>query len=390
MFKNLTIFYKLLFSTGAVLAACSITSFMLIGQLFSVSAVLDSVVDSATFSSTKQQLMSDVSHAILLTVASLSTGAVGIVISSLYVKRLVVKPITCARDAAVKIANRDLTSVIQPDSSDETGELLTALGAMQDALRSNLEDVQRASEWIRTAAAEVSSGANDLAHRTEATAANLQQSSATMRSLTEAVVKNGESASEVIVLAASAIEAVSKGGEAVQRVVASMDEIRAASKKISDIIGVIDGIAFQTNILALNAAVEAARAGEQGRGFAVVAGEVRHLSARSAEAAREIRALILGSVEKVEFGAKQVCEAGISMSGISEAVTELSKLVDVIANTSTSQGRDINHVASTVENVEEMTQQNAALVEQSAAAAESLNRQSLSLNNVVSAFRIHA
>src|SRR5207249_10337976 len=242
---------------------------------------------------------------------------------------------------------------------------------------------------ISTASTEIAHGNADLSARTEQTASNLQQTASSMAQLTGTVRQSADAASQANQLASSASAVAQRGGEVVTQVVSTMDEITASSKKIADIIGVIDGIAFQTNILAWKAAVEAARAGEQGRGLAVVAGEVRSLAQRSAEAAKEIKALIGTSVDKVETGSKLVQDAGTTMNEIA-SVQRVSDIIGEITAASSEQSSGIGQVNTAVTQLDQMTQQNAALVEQSAAAAESLKEQARKLSGVVSTFRLQA
>jgi len=270
------------------------------------------------------------------------------------------------------------------------GSLLAALRRMAGSLRETVGQVRVATDGITTASSEIATGNQDLSSRTEQTASNLQQTAASMEQLTGTVKQTADSARTANQLASSASESAAKGGEVVAQVVATMDEINASSKKIVDIIGVIDGIAFQTNILALNAAVEAARAGEQGRGFAVVASEVRSLAQRSANAAKEIKTLIGASVEKVDSGSKLVQDAGGAMNEIVSSVRRVSDIIGEITAAAAEQSDGIGQVNSAVTNLDQMTQQNAALVEESAAAAESLKDQAHRLQQAISSFRLEA
>jgi len=268
------------------------------------------------------------------------------------------------------------------------GSLMAGLATMIGSLRDTVTQIRRSTDSIATASGEIAVGNNSLASRTEQTASSLQQAAATMEQLTQTVRQTSQSASEANTLATSAAQGATNGGDVVSRVVTTMDEINASSRKITDIIGVIDGIAFQTNILALNAAVEAARAGEQGRGFAVVAGEVRSLAQRSAAAAREIKSLIGASVERVEAGGQLVSEAGGTMQGIVDGVHRVSDIIQEITRASAEQASGISQVNTSVSALDQMTQQNAALVEESAAAAESLKDQARQLAQIVQVFQL--
>ncbi|CAH0350870.1 Methyl-accepting chemotaxis protein I [Aquabacterium sp. CECT 9606] len=259
---------------------------------------------------------------------------------------------------------------------------------MVSKLRHTVGQVRTSAHSLQHVTSEVANGNADLSQRTEQTAANLQTTASSMTQLTATVERSAQSAATANQLASSAAEVAQRGGVVVAQVVETMDEISASSRKISDIIGVIDGIAFQTNILALNAAVEAARAGEQGRGFAVVASEVRSLAQRSAEAAREIKALISTSVDKVENGARLVQDAGATMDELVASVNRVSDMIGEISAASHEQSGGLNQVNGAISQLDQMTQQNAALVEQSAAAAESLQDQAVKLTDVVSTFRL--
>ena len=271
---------------------------------------------------------------------------------------------------------------------DEVGDLMRALGTMTGQLNQTMTTVLDSSESIRLASAEIATGNQDLANRTEQTATNLQSAASSTDQLTSTVRQSADAAHQANQLAASATEVALRGGAVVTQVVSTMEEINTSSKRIADIIGVIDGIAFQTNILALNAAVEAARAGEQGRGFAVVASEVRSLAGRSANAAKEIKILIDASVSKVDSGTRLVADAGKTMSEIVSSVQRVSDIIGEISSASTEQSDGLSHVNTAVMELDQMTQQNAALVEQSAAAAESLREQAQLLAQLVSTFRL--
>ncbi len=285
------------------------------------------------------------------------------------------------------IAKGDLGQRIEPRHGD-TASILAAMRRMNDSLARIVGQVRSSSDSIATGSAQIATGIADLSQRTEEQASNLQQTAASMAQLSSTVKTNDETTRQANLLAAQASAAAVKGGETVGTVVATMQVIAISSKKIADIIGVIDGIAFQTNILALNAAVEAARAGEQGRGFAVVASEVRNLAGRSADAAKEIKSLISASVEKVEVGTRQVNEAGASMNEIVAQVQRVTQLIGEIANATAEQTSGIGQVGDAVTQLDQVTQQNAALVEEGAAAAESLRHQAARLAEVVSVFRI--
>ena len=302
--------------------------------------------------------------------------------------RSITTPIAQASAAAQSIAGGDLTRRIESRGGDEAADLLGALARMQAGLSRLVGDVHRASSQLQTASFEVASGNTDLSQRTEQTASNLQQAASALTQLTATVNQTAQSARTANQLASSASGVAQRGGEVVSQVVATMEEISASSRKIADIIGTIDGIAFQTNILALNAAVEAARAGEQGRGFAVVASEVRSLAQRSAEAAREIKALIGNSVEKVESGSRLITDAGSTMGEIVTSVQRVSDIIGEISAAAGEQSQGVQQVSDTVGQLDQATQQNAALVEQSAAAAESLKEQSRRLAELVAAFKV--
>jgi methyl-accepting chemotaxis protein len=305
-------------------------------------------------------------------------------------RRWVARPLQQLTRAVTAVSGGDLTQPFHSARKDEIGHLIRGVESLRDQFQRTLGSVRNSVDSINTASVEIASGNRDLSVRTEQTAANLQQAASSMEQLTGTVKQSADSARQANQLASSAAAVAARGGAVVSRVVATMDEINTSSKKIADIIGVIDGIAFQTNILALNAAVEAARAGEQGRGFAVVAGEVRNLAQRSAEAAREIKGLIGVSVDKVESGSRLVADAGKTMTEIVSSVQRVNDIIGEITAAASEQSNGIGLVTTSVVQLDTMTQQNAALVEESASAAESLKQQAASLSQVVSVFRIHS
>ena len=302
----------------------------------------------------------------------------------------IISPMRYACIVARAIAGGDLNCVIRVVGRDEASELLQALDAMQSSLRELVGQVKNSTHRIEGASNEVASGNLDLSHRTEQAASNLQQTTASMEDLTAGVQHGAEAALNAKQLALGAAEVARRGGEEVAQVVSTMDDINASSKRIGDILGLIDSIAFQTNILALNAAVDAARAGEQGRGFAVVAGEVRLLAQRSAGAAREIKTLIEASVSRTDVGARLVQHAGTTMQEIVHAVQRVSDMIGEVADGAADQSARILVINGSVSKLDHMTQQNAALVEESAAAAESLREQSQLLSGAVAQFRLEA
>ncbi|CAN7371762.1 methyl-accepting chemotaxis protein [Acidovorax sp. LjRoot129] len=303
-------------------------------------------------------------------------------------RRSIVLPLRQASDAAALVARGDLTVRMDTQRTDEIGELLTALDRMVESLHHVVTEVRDAGESIHVASSEVAAGNTDLSARTEHAASNLQQTAASIAQLAQMVAANADSTRQANALARNATQVASKGGEVVSQVVKTMEDINASSKKIADIVGIIDGIAFQTNILALNAAVEAARAGEQGRGFAVVASEVRGLAGRSAHAAREIKALISDSVEKVSEGARLVVTAGATMGDIVQSVGRVTSLMSEISEASSEQSTQIGQVSQAVDQLDHMTQQNAALVEEGAAAAQSLKDQAHRLAGAMGLFQL--
>jgi methyl-accepting chemotaxis protein len=319
------------------------------------------------------------------------TVALALVAVVLYGRALVLsitRPLAQAVDVAERVSAGDLTAEVQTQGQNELTRLLQALQGMNDSLSGIVQGVRSSADSIATGSDEIATGNLDLSQRTEQQAANLQKTAASMEQLAATVRQNAESARQADQVAGQASQAAARGGEVVGRVVGTMQEIAASSRRIADIIGVIDGIAFQTNILALNAAVEAARAGESGRGFAVVAGEVRNLAGRSAEAAREIKSLIGQSVETVESGSRQAQEAGSSMDEIVTQVQRVTALIGEISVASNEQTQGIGQVTGAVQELDQVTQANAALVEEAAAAADSLRGQSAQLVETVSGFRL--
>lgn len=305
-----------------------------------------------------------------------------------YITRSVTEPLREAVDIANAVAHGDLTRRIEIRSNDEIGALLQSLQSMTGTLQNLIRQLKDAASEIAVGSGEIAKGNLDLSHRTEQQAANLEETAASMEQLSSTVRQSTEASQEANDLASQASQVAAKGATVMQEVVQNMDDIAASSRKIGDIISVIDGIAFQTNILALNAAVEAARAGEQGRGFAVVAGEVRTLAQRSANAAREIKGLITASVEKVDSGTALVGTAGDTMRDIETQINRVASLIGEITSSSVQQNGGIQQVHLAVNELDKVTQQNAALVEESAAAAESLKTQADQLTQSVQTFRV--
>ncbi|WP_269449105.1 methyl-accepting chemotaxis protein [Massilia endophytica] len=327
----------------------------------------------------------------LILLSALATAlavAAGVLISRSLLKALGAEPMVLC-EAVAKVASGDLTGELNVQPND-TRSILAAVERMQSSLSGVVSSVRHDSETVSTAASEISSGNSDLSSRTEQQASALEETASSMEELTSTVRQNAENARQANELAITASDIAAKGGAVVSQVVGTMDSISEASRKIVDIIGVIDGIAFQTNILALNAAVEAARAGEQGRGFAVVAAEVRNLAQRSASAAKEIKALIDNSVERVGLGAKLASDAGATMSEVVNSVKRVTDVIGEIVSASQEQSAGIEQINRAISEMDNVTQQNASLVEEAAAAAESLRDQAGNLVRAVSVFQIRA
>ncbi|GAB2864838.1 methyl-accepting chemotaxis protein [Pseudoduganella ginsengisoli] len=318
-------------------------------------------------------------------------GAIAIalgVVAALIITRSITGPLYGAVEVAKRVAGGELTSQVTVEGKDETSELLQALREMNDSLVRTVSEVRSSTETITVASQEIASGNADLSSRTEAQASSLEETASSMEQLTSTVKQNADNARQANQLAVSASSVAEKGGTVVSQVVETMGSIKESSSKVVDIIGVIDGIAFQTNILALNAAVEAARAGEQGRGFAVVASEVRSLAQRSAAAAKEIKELIGDSVDKVDAGSRLVDEAGQTMGLIVTSIKQVADIMGEITAATQEQSNGIEEVNQAITQMDEMTQQNAALVEEAAAAAESMQEQAQNLAAAVAIFKL--
>lgn len=326
----------------------------------------------------------------LLMIAFGVIAVIGGIVLAYIITRSITQPLSRAVEVASRVAQGDLRADIKVNSGDETGQLMAALKDMNDHLIDIVSQVRSGTKTIATASAEIATGNLDLSSRTEQQAGTLEETAAAVEELTSTVKRNAESAREANQLAQSASEVAIQGGTVVNQVIDPMGHINESSRKIVDIISVIDGIAFQTNILALNAAVEAARAGEQGRGFAVVASEVRGLAQRSAAAAKEIKELITDSVDKVDSGSKLVQDAGTTMSEVVASVKRVTDIVGEISAASHEQSSGIEEVNRSIALIDENTQQNAALVEEAAAAARSLQDQSEGLARIVGIFKLNS
>jgi methyl-accepting chemotaxis protein len=323
-----------------------------------------------------------------LMIAMFVLSVAGGVLVSVLIARSIVAPLNKAVEAAQAVAGGDLAQQHEDDANDEAGQLMQALGDMNRSLNQSMTRVSEAAHTIAAASTQLAQGNMDLSSRTESQASSLEETAAAMDELTNAVKKNAENASQASALVEGTADVARQGGEVVEKVVLTMEQIKESSSKVVDIISVIDGIAFQTNILALNAAVEAARAGEQGRGFAVVAAEVRNLAQRSASAAKEIKALIGTSVEHVNDGADQVAKAGSTMAQIVDSVQRVTQIMNEIASASQEQSHGIDEVNRAVSLMDQTTQENAALVEEAAATASSLSDQARMLQEAVSIFKL--
>ncbi|MET0518095.1 MAG: methyl-accepting chemotaxis protein [Burkholderiaceae bacterium] len=354
----------------------------------SIAAIVNLNNKGAETSATHSEAVYNSAAFWLLMVSLAAAGAA--VVMAVALIRAIIPPLNRAVQAADRVAEGDLSQDIEFQGRDETARLLEAMQKMQQSLVSTVGSVRSGAESVATASAQIAQGNSDLSSRTEEQASSLEETSATMEQLNATVRQNADNAAQANQLAQSASQVAREGGAVVGEVVNTMRGIEDSSKRIADIIGVIDGIAFQTNILALNAAVEAARAGEQGRGFAVVAGEVRSLAQRSAEAAKEIKSLITDSVERVQSGTQLVDKAGATIQNIVGSVQRLADLVGEISSASREQSSGITQVGEAVTQLDRATQQNAALVEQSAAASESLKTQAQKLLSAVASFKLRA
>jgi methyl-accepting chemotaxis protein len=356
-----------------------------------VSAILSKLVtlNEAAAAGSFESSQSTFRQSVLLVFCILLTLLAFGALLSIAITRSIVHPLHRVQQAAEGIANGDLTSVLTVEGHDEMADLIQAVSKMQAALHHTITQVERAAHSVGNASSEIASGNLDLSTRTENAAANLEKVAASIGELTQTVQHSASSAVRANQLALSAAQVSGRGGEVMGQVVLTMQQIDVSSKRIADIIGVIDGIAFQTNILALNAAVEAARAGEQGRGFAVVASEVRSLAGRSAEAAKEIKGLIQASVAHVEKGSSLVSHAGTTMMEINASVQQVSAIIGEITTSDAAQSESIAQVGAGVYALDQLTHQNAALVEESAAAAQSLSDEAERLSSAIHVFKLN-
>ena len=325
---------------------------------------------------------------LVVSIAAIVLGIALAVVFGFFLVRSISQALQHAVEVSSAVSNGDLTSTIRQDGQDEVSLVLRSLAVMQDNLAQIVNRVRLGSDSVSTASSEIAQGNQDLSARTEKQASALEETAASMEELSSTVKQNADNARQANQLAQSASTVAVQGGSVVGQVVDTMRGISDSSRQIADIISVIDGIAFQTNILALNAAVEAARAGEQGRGFAVVAGEVRTLASRSAEAAKEIKQLITASVGRVEQGSAQVDQAGQTMSEVVASIRRVTDIMGEISAASTEQSQGVAQIGEAVQQMDQVTQQNAALVEEMAAAASSLRSQAQELVSVVSVFRV--
>ena len=355
-----------------------------------VLSVLDELVryQRASLSADVEQIAARVNSTLTMLETLVLASIIGLVLSSGYVARTLRRRVALSQAVAERVRDGDLTTPIHDTANDEFTPLLSALREMQLSLSGIVSGVRSNAESVATASTEIAQGNQELSGRTERQASALEQTAATMEQLGTTVRHNADNAQQANRLALSASNVAVKGGEVVGQVIQTMHGINDASRRIADIIGVIDGIAFQTNILALNAAVEAARAGEQGRGFAVVAGEVRVLAKRSTEAAREIKSLIGTSVERVAQGTALVGDAGRTMNEIVDAIQRVTDIVSQISSASQEQSSGVSQVGQAITQMDKATQQNAAMVEQSAAAAENLKDQAEQLVQAMAVFRV--
>jgi methyl-accepting chemotaxis protein len=370
----------------ASLSKASAQSFQSVMELINQDVTLNHNGSSAEVAAAKAAYQAAFAWAVGLIVIAIGFGAA----IALVITRSITTPIARAVEVAETVARGDLTTRIEVQGNDEASQLLGALRHMNERLVDLVGRVRTGSEGIATASAQIAAGNTDLSQRTEEQAASLEETAASMEQLTATVKQNADNATQGNTLAGQASQTATRGGEVVGRVVETMREISSSSEQVAQIISVIEGIAFQTNILALNAAVEAARAGEQGRGFAVVAGEVRTLAQRSATAAREIKELITVSVERVNNGTALVDDAGRTMVEIVQSVKRVADLMNEISAASGEQRTGIEQVNQAVTQMDEVTQQNAALVEEASAAAQSMSSQATALRELVSVFNIGA